>query len=122
MELVEDDERCTPADVKEQAASAIAGLLPDASRVRYERAYATYLAWCSEQDVSNNASESALLACFSGLRGRYASSSLWSIYSMLKVMIRVNPNVDIGNLLLLTHWLKENSKGHEKQVTTNGWL
>ncbi|KAJ3615881.1 hypothetical protein MTP99_005967 [Tenebrio molitor] len=56
--------------------------------------------------------EEVLLSCFLNLKKRYAISSMWSKYSMLKAAIKVYKNIDIGKYSKLMAYLKNQSRGY----------
>ena len=53
-----------------------------------------------------------LLSYFLNLK-KYAISSMWSKYSMLKAAIKVHKNIDIGKYSKLTAYLKSESRGYK---------
>jgi hypothetical protein len=57
--------------------------------------------------------EEVLLSYFLNLKKRYAISSMWSKYSMLKAAIKVYKNIDIGKYSKLMAYLKNQSRGYK---------
>ncbi|KAJ8921706.1 hypothetical protein NQ315_010616 [Exocentrus adspersus] len=57
--------------------------------------------------------EEVMLSYFLSLKKKYAVSSLWSKYSMLKATIKVYKNTDIGKYSKLTAYLKSESRGYK---------
>lgn len=81
---------------------------------RYQMTYDTFVKW---QDANGYTSfdEDVLLAYFYNISKSYKSSTLWSIYSMLKKTINHNDNIDITSYDRLLSFLKENSVGFESE-------
>ncbi|RZB40420.1 hypothetical protein BDFB_014589 [Asbolus verrucosus] len=57
--------------------------------------------------------EEVMLSYFLNLKKKYAISSMWSKYSMLKAAIKVYKNIDIGKHSKFTSNLKSQSKGYK---------
>lgn len=115
MEFIEDNDEfefsCTPPDVAEAANIAVHNLLPEKSRERYEKAYKSFGDWCKEKKI-RAFTENVFLGYFSELANAKKSSTLWSIFSMLKSTLAVKDNVDIGKYSKLIAFLKRKSVGH----------
>ncbi|RZC33183.1 hypothetical protein BDFB_014663, partial [Asbolus verrucosus] len=73
----------TPAHIKETAEKVINNLLPEKSADRYLKEYEQFIKWCDENDVTT-INEYVLLAYFELKAKNFKSSTLWSIFSMLK--------------------------------------
>ncbi|KAK2574836.1 hypothetical protein KPH14_013018, partial [Odynerus spinipes] len=86
--------QCTPPELKEAAEKLKNNLLPAKSKNNYESAYDTFLIW-KQAHKTKFTSESILMAYFSELAQKYKSSTLWSVYSMLKATIKINEKIDI---------------------------
>ena len=71
-------------------------LLPAKSRKRYEHVYKLFTEWQSEKKCSSF-SEEILIVYFNEKAKKLKPSSHWSIYSMLRVTIKLNQNIDIAN-------------------------
>lgn len=106
------DPESVPSDIEEAATNVVSSLLPEKSRVKYEKAYKRFGEWCEEKKVKNTANEKVLLAYFEHLSKYYKSSSLWAYYSMLRAMISMNKNVDIGKYSHLITFLKRKAEGY----------
>src|SRR5699024_657112 len=100
---------CTPPEIKDSANEAIANLLPEKSKARYESTYRKFLEWCKRHKVKKY-SENCLLAYFQQYESK---KSLWSIYSMLKLCLMVNDSVNITNYSRLIAFLKRSTE-HNK--------
>lgn len=84
-----------PECVKKEALEAVAKLLPQKSRLIYEKEYTCFQRWKMAKKI-NSLSETVLLAYFSEKAKKVKPSTLWSYYSMLKSTILVNENCDIS--------------------------
>lgn len=89
-------------------------LLPDKSKKMYTLAYNAFKQWC-EKTNSNSFSEDVLLAYFDHLSEKYAPTSLWATYSMLKCSINTYNNVDISGYDKLTAYLKKKCVGYKSK-------
>lgn len=88
-------------DVEEVAAAVRDKLVPTKSRIRYETAYNNFMTWMQKKKVKE-IKENTLLAYFSKELDKYAASTRWSIYSMLRMMINMNHGIDIDKFSNLT--------------------
>lgn len=102
-----------PSDIEDAAAKAIASLLPDKSKLLYEKFYKRFTDWCASKKISNGVKEKVILAFFEDLSKIYKCSSLWSFYSMLRAVISLKQNVDISKFNHLIAFLKKQSVGHK---------
>ncbi|KAJ8910767.1 hypothetical protein NQ315_008888 [Exocentrus adspersus] len=89
------ESNCVPVAVFEEAQRAIFHLLPVDSREHYEKVFAEFNEWREKRGVMTINKE-VMLSYFLNLKKKYAVSSLWSKYSMLKATIKVYKNTDIG--------------------------
>ena len=80
-------------------------LLPAKSQKRYEQVYKLFTEWQSEKKISSFSKE-ILIVYFNEKAKKLKPSSLWSIYSMLRVTIKLNQNIDIANYGKLKSILK----------------
>lgn len=103
---------CTPPDVAEIANSVSSELLPQKSKERYEKERNCFLTWCKEKKVKEY-TENVLLAYFIEKSKKLKSSTLWSMYSMLKSTLILEDNVDISKFAKLQSFLKRKSVGHK---------
>lgn len=86
-------------------------LLPEKSRKRYEKEYTLFCKWSKEKKNVNFEREEVFLAYFYELSKSYQPSTLWSRYSMLKTMLKLKKNVDIGMHFKLISFLKKKMVG-----------
>lgn len=99
----------TPPEITESAKSITAGLLPEKSRKLYEAEYEAFIAWRKGKNTSSF-SENVLLAYFSDLSEKYASSSLWCKYSKLRSTVQLNDGVNLEEYSKLRSFLKRKSE------------
>ncbi|XP_044745426.1 uncharacterized protein LOC123307256 isoform X2 [Coccinella septempunctata] len=85
--------------------------IPEVSREKYKKAYKSFTEWQKENNLPSN-SENVLLAYFDELSKKFKSSTLWAQYSMLRTMMNINDNIDIGNYCKVRAFLKRNSCGY----------
>lgn len=110
MEKVLDD-LCSDGEIEEAWKAGCDELIPKKSKQRYELAYASLCIWLKEHDVDIN--EKNILAYFVLRNSKLTSpGSLWSEFSMLKTMIKLNNGIDIGSFNKLLCFLKKKNVGH----------
>lgn len=68
---------------------------------------------CEEKGVQKKYTENVFLAYFEEKSKVGKSSSLWSHYSMIKAMLRLNSNMDITKHFKLIAYLKRQGKGYQ---------
>lgn len=84
-------------------------LVPEKSKFKYQKTYEAFKKWCLEKNCTV-VNERVLLAYFSKEQSKY--STAWSIYSMLRLTLKVNDNVNIANYTKLKDYLKSKSDGY----------
>ena len=85
-------------------------LMPAKSQLRYEHVYKIFIEWQNENKFSSF-SEDILIVYFDEKAKKLKPSSLWSIYSMLRVTIKLNHNIDIADYTKLRGMLKAKGAG-----------
>lgn len=68
--------------------------------------------WRSVKNI-NSYTENDLLVYFREVSEKYKSSSLWSLYSMLKTTLNVKHNINIEQYLRLRAFLKRKAEGYQ---------
>mgnify|MGYP000308873942 CR=1 FL=1 len=96
---------CTLPEIAEIAKSVALNLLPEKSRDKYEIQYERFSKWCDSKETKN-ISENILLAYFAEKAKVMKSSTLWSIYSMLRSTISVKHDLNISEYKKLIAYLK----------------
>ena len=99
-----------PSDVEEAAQMAISSLIPEKSKSKYDLAYQKFNEWLAEKNIKR-INEKVLLAYFQA-KVHMKSSTLWSLYSMLRTEISLKNNIDIKNFTGLVAFLKRQSNGY----------
>ena len=107
----EDNDGIVSKEIREAAKNITMNLLPDKSKQIYTAAYNALKKWCREKGTNSHC-EDVMLAYFDQLSKKYAPSSLWSTYSMLKTTISADKNIDISNYKRLIYFLKRLSSDH----------
>lgn len=107
----------TPPDIAEAASIVKNDLLPDKSRKRYERERSLFRIWCKKKNVTT-LTENVMLAYFLEKSEVMKSSTLWSIYSMLKASLILSDNVDISKFGNLVAFLKKKSVGYKAKKSS----
>ena len=102
----------TPPEVAETANVVSLGLLPEKSRILYEKTYREFIAWCGEKQVKKY-SESVMLAYFAHIVEKGLIASLWPKYSMLRSTLNIYHNVDISQFKKLICYIKRQKEGYK---------
>lgn len=89
------EQEAVPRDVVNEANAVVFNLLPPKSKERYINELRKFHEWMNIKSVTL-ITEQVLLAYFNGLLEKYAPSSLWSTYSMLKSTLFVFEKIDIS--------------------------
>lgn len=109
----ESDVNCTPPHIKECAKNVTLNLLPEKSRSRYEKEYSIFIKWCKENKAGTSYSEDVLLSYFAQISKTKKSSTMWSIYSMLRTTLSVKHNTNISKYTGMIAFLKKQSVGYK---------
>ncbi|KAJ8983236.1 hypothetical protein NQ317_005325 [Molorchus minor] len=96
---------CTPPELKSIVSSALSDLIPKKSKRQYEKCYSEFKDWCDKQNVKT-ISENILLAYLIQQSKVVKSSTLWSIYSMLKCLLNIREGIDVRKFLKLVPFLE----------------
>lgn len=107
MDITEEE---LPEDVLEAANMASLQLLPAKSREKYEKQYELFSKWCEQRGIKT-LKEEVLLAYFLKLSKEFKPNTMWSKYSMLKNVIKIKRDIDIGEFYKLTAFLKKQNIG-----------
>lgn len=103
---------CTPPEILEKCREAKMNMLPTKSIEIYEKQHKNFLLWCKKNNVNKKFSENVLVGYFADLAKKYAASTLWSYYSMIKATLRTKNDVDISQYTQLIAFLKQKGKNH----------
>lgn len=100
-----------PPEILEKAAEVSNNLLPATSKERYLEAYEKFENWRRIKNVTS-LSENIFLVYFEEMSKKYKSSTLWSLYSMLKNTINLKHNVDMSKYPKLIAFLKRQAENY----------
>jgi hypothetical protein len=84
-----------PKDILQEANAATLNLLPQKSKDRYIKEFEKFRSWMKNINV-NVVTEEVVAAYFIGLIEKYAASSLWSTFSMLKSTLLIFEKVEMS--------------------------
>lgn len=110
----DDEELCTPPEMRECALNINAALLPEKSREKYEGTYLTYKKWQISKNVKLT-SENVLMVYFKELSERYKPSTLWSTWSIIKTTLNQKEGIDINQYKQLKAFMKRQSDGYKSK-------
>ncbi|KAJ8981988.1 hypothetical protein NQ317_013640 [Molorchus minor] len=96
---------CTPPELKSIVNSALSDFIPKKSKRQYEKCYSEFKDWCDKQNVKTM-SKNNLLAYLMQQSKVVKSSTLWSIYSMLKCLLNIREGIDVRKFLKLVPFLE----------------
>ncbi|KAJ8914729.1 hypothetical protein NQ315_017439 [Exocentrus adspersus] len=102
MDLCKEND--VPEEIREAANAANLQLIPEKSRLRYEKEFENFNQWCDEKRVTGYNEEKA--------------NTLWSKYSMLKLTTNVRKTVDISKFPKLIAFLKRQNVTLSKKIET----
>lgn len=88
--------------------------LPEKSKLSYQKQYDTFLEWCRTKHFDQY-SEPVLLQYFTEKSENLKSSTLWSIYSMLRATMSIKLSVNISNYKNLTTFLRKKAVGYKSE-------
>jgi tRNA 2-selenouridine synthase SelU len=104
---------CTPPEIADVAKKVTLNLLPENSRHKYEKQYDFFIAWCNLKKVKRYTEN--VIVYFSEKAKTMKSSTLWSMYSMLRSVLSVKNNIDISQYKKLIAFLKQQSVGYNRK-------
>ncbi|KAJ8976436.1 hypothetical protein NQ317_008470 [Molorchus minor] len=102
----------TPPELKSIVNSALFDVIPKKSKRQYEKCYSEFKDWCDKQNVKTM-SENILLAYLMRQSKVVKSSTLWSIYSMLKCFLNIREGIDVRRFLKLVPFLERKAVGYQ---------
>lgn len=108
------DEPRTPPEIKSIASSTTENLIPITSKRQYEKAYHDFVDWCNSHNVpSGYFTENVILGYLGELSNKYAPSTLWSIFSMIKSTLLAYHGKDVRSFEKVQAFLKQKSSKHK---------
>lgn len=109
----DDDENWEiPPEIVQLAEKYSGKLLPKKSKAKYDNCFTNFEKWCESKNV-RNIDESVMIAFFGQLCEKFAASTVWSQYSMIKASLIAKRDIDISKYKRLTAMLKQNSVGYK---------
>ena len=96
-----------PSDIEEAAESALSTVIPQKSKAKYDLAYDKFEKWCQEKKLKH-VNEKVMLAYFEGKKN-LKSSTMWTLYSMLRCELALKRNIDIKKYTNLVAFIKRQS-------------
>lgn len=100
----------TPEELIDIAKKTTENLLPKKSQKLYVKSYDKFINWKIDKKASSF-SENVILAYFEELSKKFAPSSLWTEYSMLKSTLNIRHQINISQYYKLHAFLKRQSEG-----------
>lgn len=100
-----------PENILAAANIAKLDLLPDKSKIHYEKEYLQFCEWRNTEQV-HGAGEAVLLAYFVKLSNEFSPSSLWPKYSMLRACLELKERVEINKYGALIRFIKKKNIGY----------
>ena len=100
--------------IEEEAAAIRLETLPPKSRKEYFRNYDHFQDWRKKKTVAV-VNKNSVLVYFKELSERYAPTSLWSKYSMVRSTLINKDDIDISKFLSLRQFLERQSAGYIKK-------
>lgn len=100
--------------IEEAAAAVRLETLPAKSKKLYYKTYDQFIQWKNSKKLSK-INEDVLLVYFNELAGKYAPTSLWSKWSMLRSVIENKHDIDIKRFGSLKGLLKRKNQGYQKK-------
>ncbi|XP_063370766.1 uncharacterized protein LOC134659090 [Cydia amplana] len=86
--------------------------IADGTKKVYKKRYTKFMEWRKKENISSF-SEKVLLAYFQYMSTKYAPSSLWAEYSMIKSTLKLYEKTDISRYGKLLRFLKQKSEGYK---------
>lgn len=110
-------EEIVSENIRKVAKNVSLDLLPKRSKQLYTAAYNAFKKW-RRANGTNSFCEDVLLAYFFDMSKKYASSTLWSTYSMLRTTINTFDHVDISKHQKLIAFLKKQHSGYKAKKSS----
>ncbi|XP_063544507.1 uncharacterized protein LOC134752749 isoform X1 [Cydia strobilella] len=86
--------------------------ISDGTKKIYKKSYNKFMAWRKKENISS-ISEKVLLTYFQDMSTKYAPSTLWAEYSMIKSTLKLYEKTDISCYVKLPQFLKQKSEGYK---------
>jgi hypothetical protein len=102
-----------PEQIHEEAQKATLDLLLWKSKDAYEKVFVEFNNWKEKNGVKGAINKEVLLAYFYNVNKKFAVSSMWTKFSMLKATLKVHRNIDISKYSKLIAFLKSKSRTYK---------
>ncbi|XP_063631749.1 uncharacterized protein LOC134802950 isoform X1 [Cydia splendana] len=86
--------------------------IKDGTKKLYKKSYTKFMGWRKKENISSF-SENVLLTYFQDMSTKYAPSTLWAEYSMIKSTLKLYEKTDISSYGKLLQFLKQKSEGYK---------
>lgn len=113
-EMLPENEEEAPLEIEEPETNETFTALPEKSKLKYEKQCDLFLEWCKTNNLTNY-TEPVLMQYFTEKSKVFKSSTLWSMFSMLRATMNIKLNINIGNYKKLTSFLKKNAIGYKSE-------
>lgn len=115
-EITPDNDQNPNIEIDETETTEALTTLPEKSKIKYEKQYNFFMEWCEKKNVTKY-TEPVLMQYFTEKANIFKSSTLWTMFSMLRATMIIKLNVNIGNYKKLSTFLKKNAVGYESHKT-----
>ncbi|XP_036141434.1 uncharacterized protein LOC105833640 isoform X3 [Monomorium pharaonis] len=112
LETLENDSKFTSLDIFQTAEKTTENLLPSKSKDKYLTTYNKFMNWKAKKKFES-LSENIMLTYFMELSNTHVSSTLWTIYSMLRSTLSINNNINISYYKKVRAFLKKQAIGFQ---------
>ena len=101
-----------PEDILMEASDLGDDLLPKKSRDKYREEFAKFEKWQQERNL-NSIEEPVMLVYFNNLYQNFKPTTVQSHHSMIKAILKIDHDIDIGNYHKLNALMRTKSVGYE---------
>lgn len=117
LEEIDGDNSSSPESEEENEPEDEPNLdtLPEKSKLQYLSRYKNFDEWRKKNLNTSASTENVLLSFFEEMSKDHLPSSLWSTYSILKTMLRLQEQLDITPYKKLYNFVKEKVRGFKSK-------
>lgn len=105
------NELLTPEYKTNEAVEVVNDILPQKSKEKYLKTYENFMDWKKTKNAKSF-SEAVFCTYFKELATSKQPTTLWTIYSMLKPIVRLKHEVQINSYTKLLSYIRRLSVGH----------
>ena len=118
MDIKEEfDNECINPEILNAENEAEAEIIPEKSKKRYYQVYEVLLRWQELHNSTGEFSDRVLLEYFKEQSATKKPTTLWSTYSMLRSVIKIENKVDISKNSNMMAFIRNKNKGYEPEKT-----